>query len=117
MRILVHNISVLLQTKKLDMPKISQNCTYLTFLFVGVQKCYAPKFTSTNSKKLTENVFEIIICIDCLKFEIKEKKSQSLEFRLSLKETLQKISSCNFLNLNGSEMPLKNFNDNSAPLR
>ena len=59
------------------MHKISQNCTYLTFLFVGVQKCYAPKFTSTNSKKLPEQVFEIIICIDCLKFEIEEKKSMS----------------------------------------
>ena len=82
MRILVHNISVLLQTKKLDMPKISQNCTYLTFLFVGVQKCYAPKFTSTNSKKLTENVFEIIMCIDCLKFELEEKKIHVLEISL-----------------------------------
>ena len=55
------------------MPKISQNCTYLTFLFVGVQKCYAPKFTSTNSKKLTENVFKLIILTDCLKIEFKEK--------------------------------------------
>ena len=62
------------------MPKISQNCTYLTFLFVGVQKCYAPKFTSTNSMKLIENVFEIIICIGLLKFEIEEKKSLSLDF-------------------------------------
>ena len=77
MKILVHNTSIPLQTKKLDMPKISQNCAYLTFLFAGVQKCHAPKFTSTNSKKLTENVFEIIICIDCLKFEIEEKKSMS----------------------------------------
>ena len=43
------------------MPKISQNCAYLTFLFVGVQKCYAPKFSSRNNKKLIENVFEIIL--------------------------------------------------------
>ena len=59
------------------MPKISQNCASLTFLFVGPQKCYAPKITSTNSKKLTENVFEFIIFTDCLKFEIEEKKSMS----------------------------------------
>ena len=77
MWILVHNISVPLQTKKLDMPKIGQNYAYLTFLFDGVQKCYAPKFSSTNSKKLTENVFELIICIDYLEFEIEEKKSMS----------------------------------------
>ena len=57
------------------MPKISQNCTSLTFLFVGPQKCYVPKITSSNSKKLTENVFEFIISTDCLKFEIKEKKN------------------------------------------
>ena len=69
----MHNISVPLQTKKLDMPKISQNCIYLTFLFVGPQKCYAPKFTSTNSKKLTENVFELIFLTDCLKLEAEEK--------------------------------------------
>ena len=59
------------------MPKISQNCAYLTFLFVGVQKCYAPKFTSTNSKKLTENVFEFIFFTDCLQYESEEKKSMS----------------------------------------
>ena len=52
------------------MPEISQNYAYTTFLFVRVQKCYAPKFTSKNSKKLIENVFEFIICIDCLKFKI-----------------------------------------------
>ena len=80
MRILVHYISVPLQTKKLDMHENSQNCAYLTFLFVGVQKCFAPKFTSTNSKKLTENVFEFIILTDCLQFEFEEKKSLSLEF-------------------------------------
>ena len=77
MKILVHNISVLLQTKKLRMPKISQNCAYLTFLFVGVQKCYAPKFSSTKSKKLTEQVYEINICIESMKIEIQEKKSMS----------------------------------------
>ena len=77
MWILVHNISVALQTKKLDMPKISQNCAPLTFLFVGPQKCYAPKFSSKNSKKLIENVFEIITYIDFLKIEIEEKKSLS----------------------------------------
>ena len=59
------------------MPKISQDCAYLTFLFVGVQKCYAPKFTSTNSKKLTENVFESIIFTHFLKYEFEEKKSMS----------------------------------------
>ena len=59
------------------MPKISQNCTYLTFLFVGVQKCYAPKFTSTNCKKLTENVFEFILYTGCLQYEFEEKKSMS----------------------------------------
>ena len=56
------------------MPKISQNCTNLTFVFVGPQKSYAPKFTSTNSKKLTENVFKLIIFTDCLQFEFKGKK-------------------------------------------
>ena len=59
------------------MPKISQNCAPLTFLFVGPQKCYAPKFSSKNSKKLIENVFEIITYIDFLKIEIEEKKSLS----------------------------------------
>ena len=52
----------------------------LVKLFVGVQKCYAPKFTSKNGKKLIENVFEIIIIIGCLKFEFEEKKSLSLKF-------------------------------------
>ena len=66
MRILVHNISLALKTKKLGMPKT-----------VGPQKCYAPKITSTNSKKLTENVFEFVIFTDCLKLEIEEKKSMS----------------------------------------
>ena len=59
------------------MPKISQNCTNLTFVFVGPQKSYAPKFTSTNSKKLTENVFESIIFTHFLKYEFEEKKSMS----------------------------------------
>ena len=62
------------------MPKISQNCAYLTFLFLGLQKYFAPKFTSTNSKKLTENVFEFIIFTDWLKFEIEGKKSIFLKF-------------------------------------
>ena len=62
------------------MPKINQNCTNLTFVFVGPQKSYPPKFTSTNSKKLTENVFEFIIFIDLLKSEFEEKKSISLKF-------------------------------------
>ena len=77
MEILVHQISVALQTKKLDMPKISQNCAPLTFLFVVPQKCYAPKFSSKNSKKLIENVFEITTFIDFLIIEIEEKKSLS----------------------------------------
>ena len=47
---------------------------YVTFLYVGVQLCYAPKFSCTISKKLTENVFEIIICVDLSLFEIEEKK-------------------------------------------
>ena len=62
-----------------DVAKVYFFSAILKKIFL-LQKSTAPKITSTISEKLIENVFEIIICTDCLKFEIEEKKSMSLEF-------------------------------------
>ena len=72
-------------TKKLDKHNFGEFYAYLTFLFAGVQLYNAPKFSCTISKKLAKNVFEIIICVDFLLFEIGEKIPF---FRIGLKNEL-----------------------------